>query len=248
MKKGILALMSLLLLAFSLPLQACQPVDASNFDVLSLDITPNKVNENDKFTVRAVINNGGNSEVTYVVPVMVDGVADDRTDVTLAPGKSQEVKFTLHRASVGTYEIRIGSKSASVFVEKLIPASFNLSDLKINMETANPGEEIIITAEVTNTGGSKGTFVTELTINGVAENSDKTVIEPGSSYFPVFKVAKTEPGTYNVSIGDLTGKYIVQKPVETIQFTAPTPAAQKRFTQRPSSCCPGGSSDSSGCE
>ncbi|MCX6006488.1 MAG: hypothetical protein NTZ34_04405 [Chloroflexi bacterium] len=246
MKKGILALISLLLLAFSLPLQACQPVDASNFDVLSLDVTPNKVNENDKFTVTAIINNSGNSEATYIVPVMDDGVADDRIDVKLAPGKSQELKITLRRGQVGTYQIRIGSKSASVFVEKIIPASFKLSDLKINMETANPGEEVIITAQVTNTGGSKGTFVTELIINGVAEKSDKAAIEPGSSYFPVFKVAKTEPGTYTVSIDDLTGKYTVQKPVETIQFTAPTPAAQKRFTQRPSSCCGGG--DTSGCE
>jgi hypothetical protein len=248
MKKGILALMSLLLLAFSLSLQACQSASGNNFEVLSLDITPNKVIENDKFVVSATINNAGKSEATYIVPVMVNGIADDRTTVTLAPGKSQEIQFTLRNSKEGTYEIRIGGKSASVFVEKLIPASFKLSDLHINMEVANPGEEVIITASVANTGGSKGAYITELTINGVAVQSDKTVIPPGSSYIPVFKVIKSEPGTYTVGIGDLTGKYTVQKPVETIQVTAPTPAAQKRFTQRPSSCCPGGDTSASGCE
>ena len=45
-------------------------------------------------------------------------------------------------------------------------------------------------------------------------------MQPGSSYNSVFKVTKTEPGTYTVGIGDLSEKYTVQKPVETIQVTA----------------------------
>jgi hypothetical protein len=245
MKKGFSALMSLLLLPLLLPLQACQSASGNNFEVLSLDITPNKVIENDKFTVSATINNAGKSEATYIVPVMVNGIADDRTTVTLAPGKSQEIQFTLRNSKEGTYEIRIGGKSASVFVEKLIPASFELTDLHINMEVANPGEEVVITAHIANTGGSKGPYITELKINGVAEQSDRTVMAPGSSYIPVFKVTKIEPGTYTVGIGDLTGKYTVQKPIETIQVTEPTPEAKKRFTQRPSSCCGGG--DTSAC-
>ncbi len=43
---------------------------------------------------------------------------------------------------------------------------------------------------------------------------------PGSSYNSVFKVTKTEPGTYIVGIGDLSENYTVQQPIETIQVTA----------------------------
>ena len=230
MKKGITALMGLLLLALLLPLQACQPASANNFGVISLDVTPNRVIENDKFTVTATINNPGKSEATYIVPMMVNGIADDRTMVTLAPGKSQEIHFTLQKSKEGTYEIGIGDKSFTVTVEKLIPASFRLSDLNINMEVANPGEEVVITVDIANTGGSEGTYTAELKLNGVAEQFDTVIMKPGSSFI-LFKVTKTEPGTYDVTIGDLSGKYIVQKPIETIPITAPTPAAQGSVSQ-----------------
>ena len=156
MKKGIAALIGLFLVALLLPLQACQPVSANNFGVLSLDVTPNKVIENEKFTVTATINNASKSEATYIVPVMVNGIADDRTTVTLAPGKSQEIQFTLHRGKAGTYEIRIGDKSSTVTVEKIVPASFELSNLNINMEVANPGEEVVITATYCKHGRKRG--------------------------------------------------------------------------------------------
>jgi hypothetical protein len=243
MRKGIAALVSLFLLAFLLPLPACEPASANNFGVLSMDVAPNKVIENEKFTVNATINNASRSEATYIVPVMVNGIADDRTTVTLAPGKSQEIQFTLHRGTAGTYEIRIGDKSSTVAVEKVVPAAFEVSDLKLNMEVANPGEEVIITARIENTGGSQGTYIAELKINGVTEQSDKAVMPPGTSYNSAFKVTKTEPGIYNVGIGDLSDNFTVQKPVETIQITQPAPAAQDRIShwQKSSgSCCGGG--------
>jgi len=242
MKKGITALTGLLLLASLLPLQACQPASGNNFGVVSLDVTPSRVIENDKFTITATINNAGKSEATYIVPVMVNGIADDRTTVILAPGKSQEIQFTLQRSKAGTYEISLGDKSFTVTVEKLMPASFKLSNLHINMEVANPGEEVVITADIANTGGCEGTYTAELKINEVTEQAEKVVMKPGSSFI-LFKATKTEPGTYTVGIGDLSGKYTVQKPVETIQITAPSPAAQERVSHWPQSsgsCCGGG--------
>ncbi len=242
MKKGLAALMGLFLLAFLLPLQACQPASGNNFGVLSLDVTPGRVIENDKFIATAVINNASKNEATYTVPVMVNGIADDRTTVILAPGKSQEIQFTLQRSKADSYEISVGDKSFTVTVEKLMPASFKLSNLHINMEVANPGEEVVITADIANTGGCEGTYTAELKLNGVVEQADRVIMKPGSSFI-LFKVTKTEPGTYDVTIGDLSGKYTVQKPVETIQVTAPSPAAQERVSHWPQSsgsCCGGG--------
>jgi hypothetical protein len=250
MRKRISAITSLLLLAFLWLLQACQPASASNFEVLSLDVTPNKVLVNDKFTVTAAINNTSNEEDTYIVPVMVNGIADDRTAVTIEPGKSKEIKFTLSRSKAGTYEIRIGDKNSTVSVEEAAPASFELTALNINMEVANPGEEVVITAHIANMGGSNGDYISDLKINGVAEQSERLVMAPGSNYNTVFKVTKTEPGTYTVGIGNLSGKFTVQKPIETIQITAPattSPTATKRFTQRPQSCGSGGCG-SGGCQ
>jgi len=238
MKNGMLALISLMVLTLSLPLQACQSASANNFEVLSLELNPDyKVIVNEKFTVIADISNATKSEAIYNVPVMVNGIADDRKSVLIAPGKSQQVQFTLSRSSPGTYEIRVGDKSSSIKVEESLPPILKLSGLKLNMEVANPGEEVVVTALLSNAGGSPGNYIAELKINGTAEQADKLILPPGVNYNLAFKIIKNDPGTYTVSIGDLTGKFIVQEPIQTIQLTAPICPPQKAGTQR-SACCP----------
>ena len=237
MKKTIIALVSLLILALSLPLQACQPASANNLEVLVLNVSPGKVIVNEKFTVIADISNTGKSEANYVVPVMVNGIADDRKSVLIAPGKSEQVQFTLSRSSPGTYEIKVGDKSASIEVEKSLPAILKLSDLKLNMEQANPGEEIVVTALLSNTGGSPGNYIAEIKINGIAEQAEKLILPPGVNYNLAFKIIKNDPGAYTVAIGDLTTKFTVIEPVQAIQLTAPICPPQNSGTQR-SACCP----------
>jgi hypothetical protein len=244
MKKGIMVLSSLVLLVLPLLLQACQPASGNNFDVLALGITPGKVIVNEKFTVTANISNAGRSESSYIVPVMVNGIADDRTTITLAPGKSQEVQFTLRRSEPGIYEIRIGNQNASITVEKSAPAEFKLSDLKVNMEEANPGEEVVIVATVSNNGGSEGTYVAELKVNGVANQSEKVSFPAGAKYNFVFKLTKDEPGIYNIAVGDLTGKYTVLEPVKVIQVTEPSDTPSDtgwKLKSHRQPCCGGGS-------
>jgi hypothetical protein len=136
-----------------------------------------------------------------------------------------------------------GDKNASIIVEKLTPAVFEWSGLKINMDETEPGEEVVITTCLSNTGGSEGTYIIDLEINGIAEQSDKVILPAGAKYYCVFKLTKSEPGTYEVVIGDLTGKFTVLKPVEIIQVTTPDETTYKRQSQR-SSCCPEGSGNS----
>jgi hypothetical protein len=236
-EKGIFAMVSLIILTLSLPLQACQSASASNLEVLVLNVTPGKVIVNEKFTVIADISNASKSEANYVVPIMVNGIADDRKSVLIAPGKSEQVQFTLSRSSPGTYEIRVGDKSASIEVEKSLPAILKLSDLKLNMEQANPGEEIVVTALLSNTGGSAGNYIAEIKINGTAEQAEKLVLPPGVNYNLAFKIIKNDPGTYTVAIGDLTTQFTVIEPVQAIQLTAPICPPQNSGTQR-SACCP----------
>jgi hypothetical protein len=241
MKKGILALISLITLTLSLPLQACQPASANNFEVLSLELNPDyKVIVNEKFTVIADISNNSENEAIFNVPVMVNGIADDRKSILLAPGKSQQVQFTLSKSNPGTYEIRIGDKSSSIKVEEYLPPVLKLSDLKVSMQQANPGEEIVATAIVSNTGGSPGNYIAELKINDVIEQADKVILPPGVNYNIAFKITKNDPGTYTVAIGELTTQFTVLEPIKTIQLTEPSATPYKRTSQRPSSCCGGG--------
>jgi len=247
MKKATVALASLFVLALSLPLQACQSASANNFEVLVLNVTPGKVIVNEKFTVIADVSNASKSEANYVVPVMVNGIADDRKSVLIAPGKSEQVQFTLSRSNPGTYEIRVGDKSASIEVEKSLPAILKLYDLKVNMEQAAIGEEVVVTAIVSNTGGSPGTYVAELKINDTVEQAEKVILPPGVKYNLAFRVIKNSPGAYMVAIGDLTAQFTVPEPIQTIQLMESSDTPYIRKSQRSSSCCPGGSTTGGAC-
>ncbi len=246
MSKAIVVLASLFVLALPLPLQACQSASANDFEVLMLNTSPEKVIVHEKFTVTADISNASKSEANYVVPVMINGIADDRKSILLPPGQSQQVQFTLARSNPGTYEIRVGDKSSSVTVEESLPAVIKLSDLKLNMEQATPGEEVVVTAIVSNTGGSPGTYVAELKINDIVEQAEKVILPPGVKYNLAFRVVKNDPAIYKVAIDDLTAQFTVPEPIQTIQLMEPADTPYIRKSQRASSCC-GGSTTGGAC-
>ncbi|MCJ7654394.1 MAG: hypothetical protein MUO97_03680, partial [Dehalococcoidia bacterium] len=98
MNKRTIGTICLLALMASLSLlQACAEAQPG-FEVLSLDITPPKISTGEKATIKVEIRNSNAKMDTYNVPLMVDGVADDRKSVTLAPGATELITFTLTRS------------------------------------------------------------------------------------------------------------------------------------------------------
>lgn len=83
-KRTIGAIFLLILIAMLSVLQACAEAQPS-FEVLSLGITPTKITTGEKATIEVEIRNNNAEMDTYNVPLMVNGVADDRRSVTLAP-------------------------------------------------------------------------------------------------------------------------------------------------------------------
>jgi hypothetical protein len=212
----------LLLLFIAIPgfLQACQET-LPTFEVLSLDITPPKVITGEKATVEVEIRNTNAKMDTYNVPLMVNGVADDRKSVTLAPGATEMITFVLTRSQAGIYRISVGNRKSTLVVEKPLPPDFHLSNLEINPAAAEIGDIIIITAEIANTGGTQGSYVAELKIDGDTYQTEKIIIPAGTDYMLVFKVSADLPGTYPVSLGELTGKFMINEPVRPIQVNNP---------------------------
>lgn len=212
-------------------LQACAEAQPS-FEVLSLDITPAKIITGEKATIDVEIRNNDTKAVTYNVPLIVNGVADDRRSVMLAPGATESISFTLTKSQAGTYRISIGSRESTLMVEMPLPPDFRLSNLEINPTEVNIGENVVITANIVNAGGTQGSYTAELKINGVTEQSEKLIIPAGTDYMLVFKISKDLPRTYIVTIGDLTDWYVVNEPPSPVIISPPCPPS--------SNCGPGG--------
>jgi hypothetical protein len=213
--------------------QACQEAPPA-FEVLSLDITPPKVITGEKATVEVEIRNNNTEMDTFNVPLMVNGVADDRKSITLAPEATGLITFVLTRNQAGTYRISVGNKESTLAVEKPLPPDFRLSNLEINPTEVDTGENVVITAKIANVGGTQGSYTAELKIDGITNQTEQIIIQAGTDYTLVFKISRDLPGTYTVALGGLTGQFVVKEPYRPVIITPPCPPSNS------GSCGPGG--------
>jgi hypothetical protein len=190
---------------------------------LSLDITPPKITTGEKATVEVQIRNSNAKMDMYNVPLMVNGVADDRKSVTLTPGATELITFVLTRSQAGIYRISVGNKESTLVVEKPLPPDFRLSNLEINPTEVDSGEKVIITAKIANAGGTQGRYTAELKVDGVTNQTEKIIIPAGTDYMLVFKISRDLPGTYTVALGDLTGQFVVNEPPRPVVNNPPPP-------------------------
>jgi len=224
-----------LLVSITIPgfLQACQET-LPTFEVLSLDITPPKITIGEKATVEVEIRNSNAKLDTYNVPLMVNGVADDRKSITLAPGATELITFTLTRSHAGSYRISVGNKESTLVVEKPLPPDFRLSNLEINPTEVDTGEKVVITAKIANVGGTQGRYTAELKVDDCTVQTEKIIIPAGTDYMLVFKISRDLPGTYIVALADLTGQFVVKEPPRPVVINPPV------MPPTPNPCPPGG--------
>lgn len=94
-----------------------------------------------------------------------------------------------------------------VGVHVLEPINLNVSPTEVE-----PGETVTVTTEVRNVGKEKGTFVLELLINGVVEQSKFVTLDVGETTSRVFFVKKDIVGSYSVELDGLTEAFVVVEP------------------------------------
>ena len=91
-------------------------------------------------------------------------------------------------------------------------AFFHLAELVVSPAEANPGEEVAISARVTNTGSAEGSYAAELRIDNVVELAKEVTVPAGGTTTLSFYRYSGIPGTYGVTLGELTGQFIVVEP------------------------------------
>jgi len=89
------------------------------------------------------------------------------------------------------------------------PAKFTVTSLDLSSEQVEPGQEVLVTVNVTNIGGSEGSYTLNLTINGIVEQTKTVTLAPSASDTVTFAVIKEEPGSYTISVDGLTKEFSV---------------------------------------
>lgn len=96
-------------------------------------------------------------------------------------------------------------------------ASFHLAELAISPAEADPGEEVAISARVTNTGGAEGSYTAELRIDSIVELVKEVTLPAGGATTLSFYRYSGIPGTYGVTLGELAGQFTVVEPSDAAQ-------------------------------
>lgn len=140
----------------SLVLGACTSSPASaEFEAIALDIEPPEVVAGEAVTITAEVENTGGSEGSYTVALTVDGVTIETKEVTIAPGASKTVTFSLVKDTAGTYEIGIEKLSSSLVVKS--PPAYVEVELEVD-STSPEGVKFVAPGsgsyEVTIVGGA----------------------------------------------------------------------------------------------
>ncbi|MDD4985387.1 MAG: CARDB domain-containing protein [Dehalococcoidales bacterium] len=184
-----------------------------------LEISPPTVSSGERVTITVSVANDGGMEGNCTVALSINGVKEEINIVTVGPGKSQTVSFSVLKNEPGSYSVNIGELSGNFTIEKSPsePAAFAVSDLTVNPAEIQPDGMVTVTAIILNTGGSDGSYKAMLMVNNAREAERSVVVAAGSQETISFTLSKKEAGSYTVDVGGVTRNFTV------INSSGPTP-------------------------
>ena len=181
------------------------------FTVSSLSISPAEAEVGESITISVLVTNTGDGAGTYEAILKIDNAVVATKSVTLAGGASEEVTFTTSKAVAGTYTVSIDDQSGTV-AEVVVKAStaFTISSFAISPAQVNIGQDINISALITNTGNVTGTYEAILKIDNAVIATQNVTLAGGASEEVTFTTSKDVVGTYAVDLNGLTGTFVVK--------------------------------------
>ena len=112
----------------------------------------------------------------------------------------------------------------------VVETTFTTSGFTISPDEVNPGEEVTISALVTNQSQAEETQSVTLKINGAIAETQEVTLGAGAFTAVTFTVTRNEADTYLVEIQDETGEFTVKEAA-----TNPAPPPSSSAQETPSS-------------
>jgi S-layer protein (TIGR01567 family) len=173
---------------------------------LLLSVAPETVQEGDQITIK--VTDSVEKKAVSGADVFFGGKKIDKqtgADGTVSYWVTAPGTYVINTTKAG-YE---AGKTVIEVAEKM--AKFAFSDLKIEPASVEGGKAVNISATVTNSGATPGEAEVELLINNEPVDAQNVSLGSGESKLINFSHTEKDEGTYNVTIGDLSGKYEVTK-------------------------------------
>jgi hypothetical protein len=125
----------------------------------------------------------------------------------------------------------IAEATTQTAATQLKPATFTVTDLIVDPQRVNPGEEVTATAVVVNSGEVSGTYGFGLMVDGKLTSIKQVLIRPGESVTISSPVSKDVSGVHTLNVGQMQSRFEV--------IPAITKPLATQSTGLPSCCAPG---------
>jgi oligopeptide transport system substrate-binding protein len=182
-------------------------VKPAAFSVTELTIIPASPVLGAELTATFKVQNSGEQAGEYRAALKVDGQEVKTTNVKVDGGVTQNVALPFTVNAAGDHKVELAGSNAAFKVLK--PADFKGVDLSVSPNSALPGENVTVTAVITNQGEVKSTRDITLTLGGKVAGSRSLTLEPGATDKVNFSCSSDSSGDQNVEVFGLTGTFSV---------------------------------------
>ncbi len=91
------------------------------------------------------------------------------------------------------------------------PAKFTASNLTINPQEPQPGQQIKINIDITNIGEKNGDYTVELVVDGVTKATRRLTLSGGETQTIEFTLIEDKPGIHSLEVAGLSAEFEVAK-------------------------------------
>lgn len=194
--------------------------------VVEVSPSAREVVRGDRVVVTARIENGGPGSGTTEVAFTVGGTVVERRTVELAAGDTRQLRFATRINQTGTWELGVGGRTVEVEVHEP-RVQLEVVDLTTDRSTIEAGEEVVVTATVTNVGRVGGTGTVSFTAFGEETATERVELAPNETDVVTFAQSIEAPGTYRLGVNGETVEVTVtgtDQPQPTPTPATPAPA------------------------
>jgi len=193
------------------PLVAAEGAPSLSFN--NLTVSPLAVSAGTPVVVSVNVRNDG-SAGSSEVSLQVNGVMAQNKSVTLGAGEAVTIAFEVGTNSyAGDVEVKIDSQTGifTVLLQPLPTSSVAFGNFSVNPKEVSPGDPVIVTIDVRNTGGVSGLYSFQATLDGVPRTSKTGELLPGEKQRVSFTLTSGEPGTHSVEAAGYSATFTVIK-------------------------------------
>jgi len=93
------------------PVEPVEPVEPANLSVSSVSISPQQVKPNQQVTISINVANTGGETGSYNAILYINSVVEDSQSVSVAPGMTKNVIFTVSKSQAGVYDVSLAGQN-----------------------------------------------------------------------------------------------------------------------------------------